>query len=308
MHRPLSITATTGLDMLDTSDGSHPPPSTPPARHDADQPALPFDVDPDDAVPYRLTAKAVRVVAPGTLPGLRVIQDAPAPAMPVDLDDPRDPRSARARALRRAGTPFDRIAHELGVDEIVVRGWIGDVAAGRSGPALRALQSGIDVAADGTSDPAAQLRRRFVQVRADAAVSAPDRLVSADFTRGLALTVAAAEIDTYAVLVRARDRALAHTVVAWLLRHAGARRGDLRVVLRLGDVHGADLTVHRWAEALALPVERLSRTRWHDAGTKDAVEALIRVADVDVAGRVAGWRDVLLGTPDLDTAGHDVAY
>ena len=119
------------------------------------------------------------------------------------------------------------------------------------------------------------------------------------FVRGLALTVAAAEIDEHALLVSVRDRDVARTVRAWLVDHAGVDLRELRVVVRLGATAGADLVLHRWAEALDLSPERLARTHWRSAPSEDAVEVLLRVPDAHVAARVAGWRDALLGTDDL---------
>lgn len=119
------------------------------------------------------------------------------------------------------------------------------------------------------------------------------------FVRGLALTVAAADVDEHALLVTLRDRDVAATVQDWLVRHADVDPRELRVVVRLGSTEGADLVLHRWAEALHLPVERLARTHWRSAPSVDAVEALLRVPDARVAARIAGWRDALLGTEDL---------
>jgi hypothetical protein len=94
---------------------------------DAPQPSLPFDGVADAPIPYSLTARARRTVAPDDLPALRVISDPPAPTTPADagaaqqLDDERsDTRPARARALARAGTPLPAIAQQLDVDELLV--------------------------------------------------------------------------------------------------------------------------------------------------------------------------------------------
>lgn len=291
-------------------DGTEPVVEQPAGEPAADQPTLPLDFD--APVPYRLTAKAVRIVAPGTLPALRVVESPDAPPVPADLDDPHDPRSARARALRRAGVSISAIAAELGVDEVVVRTWTSTVGVHRrrSRAPLHAVPPPTvsePIRSDREADVAA-VHARFAAARDAAAAEAPARLASADFTRGLALTVAAAEIDVHGVVVTLRDRAVAGTVVRWLGDAARAELAALRVVLRLGEIQGADLTAHRWAEALGLPPQRISRARWQAAPTPDAVEALIRIADPVVAGRIAGWRDVLLGAPTLDPSGHDVAF
>jgi hypothetical protein len=204
------------------------------------------------------------------------------------------------------------IAAELGVDEVVVRTWTSAVGVHRrrSRAPLHAVPPTTvsDTTRSDREADVAAVHARFAAARDAAAGEAPARLVSADFTRGLALTVAAAEIDVHGVVVTLRDRAVAGTVVRWLRDEARSEPGALRVVLRLGEIQGADLTAHRWAEALGLPPQRISRARWQAAPTPDAVEALIRIADPVVAGRIAGWRDVLLGAPTLDPSGHDVAF
>ena len=121
------------------------------------QAVLPLDLDPDEPVPFRLTPKARRAVAPHTLPTLEVVEPPTAPTGPVrdpssededddpvevphDLDDPHDPRSARARALRRGGMAVRDIARRLDVDELAVRTWTGDLdLRGRRRPRLRAV-------------------------------------------------------------------------------------------------------------------------------------------------------------------------
>ncbi len=277
---------------------------------------LPLDLDPDEPVPFRLTPKARRAVAPHTLPTLEVVTPPSAPAAPAevdpdhvvevpqDLDDPHDPRSARARALRRGGMAVGDIARRLDVDELAVRTWTGDLdLTGRRRPRLRAVhdthRSPASPAAEPTDERLARHHAAFARARREAADEAPGRLSDPSFVRGLALTVAAAEIDEHALLVSVRDRDVARTVRAWLVDHAGLDARDLRVVVRLGATAGADLVLQRWADALDLPPERLARTHWRSAPSEDAVEVLLRVPDAHVAARVAGWRDALLGTEDL---------
>ncbi len=154
-------------------------------------------------------------------------------------------------------------------------------------------------AAEPTDERLARHHAAFARARRDAADDALGRLADPSFVRGLSLTVAAAEIDEHALLVSVRDREVARTVRAWLVDHAGLDARDLRVVVRLGATAGADLVLHRWADALDLPPERLARTHWRSAPSEDAVEVLLRVPDAHVAARVAGWRDALLGTEDL---------
>lgn len=290
--------------MVDSVDDRRRPPHGPadpdPAAEDAAQGVLPLDLDPDEPVPFRLTPKARRLVAPESVPDLEVVRDGDeVGAVPDDLDDPHDPRSARARALRRGGMSVAEIARRLDVDELVVRTWTGDLAAsGRRRPRLRAVAPVRPGPSSGTDDADQRLARRratWARVRDQAREQGAIRLAEPAFARGLAFTVAAAELDDHAVLVSVRDRDVAAVVCRWLVDHAGADTRDLRVVLRLGSSDRSDLVVHRWAEALGLPVDRVSRTRWRSAPSDDAVEAMLRVADVSVAARVAGWRDVLLG-------------
>lgn len=264
------------------------------------QGTLPLDLDPDEPVPFRLTPKARRLVAPDQVPTLEVVgEDHATDPVPEDLDDPHDPRSARARALRRGGMSVADIADRLHVDELAVRSWVGDLTGSRRRHRLRAVTPPRRPTPP-THDAQARLARRratYRQERERAVVDGPRKLADPTFVRGLAFTVAAAEIDEHAVLVAVRDRDVATVVCRWLVAHAGADPRELRVVLRLGSAVGADLAVHRWAEALSLPLDRISRTVWRSAPADDAVEAMVRVPDVAVAARVAGWRDVLLAGP-----------
>lgn len=313
------------------------------------QPVLPLDLDPDEPVPYRLTARARRLVDPDSLPSLSVVasdptarsargaatrsselqdawQDLPTD-LPHDLDDPHDPRSARARAMRRGGLSVAQIAAQLGVDELVVRTWTEAV-----GPAPRRRRTRLsavpeprhatpaagaaptvgapvpDDAADAEAQRLQRRRQALHQARIDASADAAARLADPAFVRGLALTVAAAEIDLHAVLVTLRDRDVARTVRMWLVDQAGADVRDIRVVLRLPTTAQSDLTLHRWAEALDLPLDQLARTKWQAAPSQDAVQALVRVSDAEVAARLAGWRDALLGSASLPDMPEGVGF
>lgn len=315
-------------------------PSPPPT-----QPVLPLDLDPDEPVPYRLTARARRLVDPDSLPSLSVVATDPTARavtggdtrheqaqdasqdLPHDLDDPHDPRSARARAMRRGGLSVAQIAAQLGVDELVVRTWTEAVghaprrrrarlsavpeprhAAPASTPTTVSGRAVPDDAADAEAQRLQRHRQAFHQARVAASADAAARLADPAFVRGLALTVAAAEIDLHAVLVTLRDQDVARTVRTWLVDQAGADVRDIRVVLRLPTTAQSDLTLHRWAEALDLPLDQLARTKWQAAPSQDAVQALVRVSDAQVAARLAGWRDALLGSPSLPDMPEGVGF
>ncbi|MDX1619915.1 MAG: hypothetical protein R3320_02920, partial [Nitriliruptorales bacterium] len=117
-----------------------------PFEHDEDatavQAVLPLDLD--APIPFELTARARRAVAPASLPALEVVDEVSARPLPDDLqDDPADTRPARARALRRAGMSVAGIASELGVESPAVTAWIDDlepVASARR--RLRAVDGG----------------------------------------------------------------------------------------------------------------------------------------------------------------------
>jgi hypothetical protein len=275
----------------------------------AQQP-LPFDDEADHPIPFRLTARARRTVAPDRLPPLEVVPDrgtgdrghrtAPGTDAGEDdghLDDPTDTRPARARALRRAGIPVARIATQLGVDELAVRAWTGDVTVTETDEAVRALPTGaqardLEVEHD---------RLAFELARAAAREDAVDRLArDADFAAGVGLAAALAEVDVHAVTLSSGHPEVVGRLLTWLSAHADVDLARVRVVLRLGPDVAGDVARHRWAAGLALPVERISHTRWRGAPAPDATDALVRLHDPSLAATVAGWRDALLAPPTGD--------
>ncbi len=274
-----------------------PQPDTPQAA--PAQAVLPLD-DLETPVPYQLTARARRLVAPESLPELTV----------VNIEDPHDPRPARARALRRGGASPSAIARELGVDVVLVRGWIGDIGHPRPRRRLAAVPvrhseapvSGPVTGPGEDDDARAQRHAELAAARAAAANEVGARLRDPAFVRGLALCAATADIDEHTLVVATRDIDVAATVTRWLVRDAGLDHRDLRVVLRVGDFAGSDLVARRWADALGVDASAVGRTQWRSAPAPDAVEALVRAADPFVGARVAGWRDVLLAS-DLQTPG-----
>jgi hypothetical protein len=292
----------------------------------AQQP-LPFDDEADHPIPFALTARARRTVAPEQLPPLEVVSDRhpiadahPRTTVPGvgdeedgHLDDPTDTRPARARALRRAGMPVARIASQLGVDDLDVRAWTGDVTAqavapegaaggaaneaGRAPTRQRALEHELD-----------EDRTAFELARAAAREDALGRLMrDPDFAAGVGLVAALAEVDPHAVTLVSPHPEVIGRLLGWLSAHAEVEVARIRVVLRIGPDVAGDLARHRWAARLDVPVARISHTRWRGALAPDATEALVRLHDPALAASVAGWRDALLAPPtDRDPA--DVAF
>jgi hypothetical protein len=280
----------------------------------AAQPALPFDEAADHPIPFSLTARARRVVAPQALPPLTVVPSGPgsaarrwggalAPRPARDRDDdpgvgdrPDDTRPARARALRRAGVGTAAIARKLEADELLVRAWVGDAVAA---PAVVPERS----------EPATDHEETtgFALVRAAATEEARDLVrTDAAFAAGLGLVAAVVATDAHAATFATTRIDLAARIIAWLRDRAGVDPGALRVVLRHGTGVAGDLARHRWAETLGVPVAGVVHTRWHGAPSPDAVEALVRIPDPTTAATLAGWCDALLD-PD-GGASADLAF
>lgn len=279
--------------------------AAPPDRPQPVQETLPFAAD--DPIPFALTARARRVVAPDSLPSLRVLgapdrrpQDrALHDVAPVDLDDPHDTRPSRARALRRAGVDLADIARELDVDDLVVRAWVDEVTPVRSARRrLRAVEQGSDTASrERSARRVVEQRRaeeRFERVRREACDAAGERLGDATFSTGLGLVAGILDVGPHAAVVTVRRRALGGAVVRWLTGVAGVPPQRMRVLLRIAPQAPADVAAHAWAQTLGLPAERISYTRWRAAPDAEAEEATIRIADADASARLAGWRDALL--------------
>lgn len=294
---------------------------------------LPFDDEADHPVGMTLTARAKRVVASDDLPALRIVADPPGPG----IDDPSDTRPSRARAMRRAGRTPARIAEQLGVDELLVRAWVEDVAPRRSRRAARATALDDDAgSSDRTStmtpdDRAAlanaqamhpsQARRRqtarregddhhrtaYELARAAARDEARRRhLADPVFAGGIGLVAGVAEIDTHAVTIATPDAGIAAAALRWLRSQLEVDRNRVRVVLRIGPRVAGDLAAHRWSRELDVPRESVAIASWRQAPGDDAEQVLLRIADPTVAATVAGWRDALLAPPGDDPA--DVAF
>lgn len=305
------------------------PPVPPPPT--AEQTRLPFGTAPDEPIPYRLTARARRAVAPETLPGLSVLSepegadDQHAPigehgepdgrsddgdrvaleeVVPDEPDDPGDTRAARARALRHAGIEIDQIADELDVDALLVRAWVDDITPVHS--ARRRLRS-VPARPRRQEAEQRQVRARasFETTRRSARRAARDR-ISADpgFVSGLGVVAGVAEIGPDGIVLTTRDLAVARAALRWLGGTVDLEQARLRLLLRLAPQVAADRAVDEWARSTGVPTERIRHTRWRAAPTADAVEAMVRIADPGVAGAVAGWRDALLGS--FDGGGDDL--
>jgi hypothetical protein len=276
---------------------------TPPSQ--VQQP-LPFDDESDRPVPYSLTARARREVAPEALPDLELVTDtrlarphAPSAsiATPVApetedgaLDSPGDTRPSRARALRRAGLSVEAIARQLDADELAVRAWLGGLA-GRSAPHR------VVVPPPGHGDGSSRAAQVHLRSRRRARLEAAERLRSDPaFAAGLGLVAGIADVDDHSVAVTTRDPRVAGVVTSWLLTQTATPPHRLRVVLRLGRGVAADLARHRWAEALGLDVGQITHTRVAGVPELDE-EALLRVGDPATAGAVAGWAQALLDPP-----------
>lgn len=254
------------------------------------QQPLPFDDESDRPVPYALTARARREVAPADVPDLTVVRRSVGEdADRGSLDAPGDTRPSRARALRRAGMSVPVIARTLAVDELAIRAWLGDLA-GRAAPGRTVTL--LDGDRDASSTPDA-----FERARTSARTGGADRMADdPDFAVGLGLLVGLADVDEHSVGVTTDDPRVAATVVRWLLRYAGTTPGRIRVVLRLSPAAPADLARHRWAEAMGLPLEQVAHTRSRSTPEGGEV-ALVRVAAPEVAGAVTGWSQALLDPP-----------
>lgn len=266
---------------------------TPGGRDHLDEPAT---SDGEHApIAFTLTAAAHRVVDAAGPPPLSV---APEPATDDDggLDDPTDTRPSRARALRRAGLSATAIADQLGVDELIVRAWIDDVAASPPPRATRRRlesQAPTPPPAVGDDDVGLQL------VRAESCQQAHTRLVDdARFALGLGLVAGLRRPDGAGFTIATTDERLAGRTVAWLRNHTSLDDTDVRVVLRLGRDVAGDRARERFAAALQLPVERVAAARARGSLGVDEVEALLRLVEPGLAATVTGWCDAVATAGD----------
>lgn len=268
-------------------DGVHP-------RHDAEAAQLPLELEGvKDPVPYALTAKARRAVAPDSLPDLAVVGDGTAPAPRPD-EDAEGTARARARALRRAGLDPAAIADELHADADSVRGWVRDVQPVHTARRrLRAVGDGGQASLE-----RGRTSQAFEAARRRAATAAERRPDDGAFATGLGLVAGIAEVTPHAVVLSSRDPGVAAAALRWLRDAAEVPRERIRVALRVAPQVAGDLAAHRWAEALDIDVATVTVSRWSQAPDAEAVRAMIRISGPEYAGQVAGWRDVLMRTLD----------
>jgi hypothetical protein len=276
---------------------------------------LPFDDEAEHPIPFALTARARRTVAPHDLPTLRVLTApphaaAPAPAVeddrvPTVEDDPSDTRPARARALRRSGRDTVTIADELGVDELLVRAWTGNVPVARTSRRVPTSARAEEALHRGGRDAREEAARTaFELARAAAREVARERLDrEPTLAAGLGVLAGIAEVTPSAIDVTTADPRLAGAAVRWLTDVLGADRSEVRLVLRVGPRAAADLARHRWGRAVGMPPDRIRTTRAVAGVRDDAVDGVLRLVDADLAAAAAGWRDALLDdepAPDPD--------
>lgn len=276
---------------------------TTPARRPA-QPSLPFEeaAAADDPIPYGLTARARRTVAPASLPELSVVPDPAGAPGTGEEPDPFDPRPARARALRRAGRDLPEIAGLLAVDEDLVTAWCRTVgpradrrrarAAGRRSPSGDGGSGGGPVAGSG----AGEVRRL--------PLPGPDRSAQRTLGHGRAAEhlAGAGPAAVVVAYVAGRSRLTAHAatfpvddpdeaarIVGWLVDLAGADPSRARLVLEVGRGAAHDLVEARWQQGTGIAAEHITVA----VGDRD-VRATLRIADPDVAAVLAGWQDAVV--------------
>ncbi|GGI09104.1 hypothetical protein [Egicoccus halophilus] len=274
-----------------------------PARGDAaDRPVapavpaqqeLPFDDESDQPIPYALTARARRTVAPASLPALRIVGGDPdgPDGDPGGEADPHDTRPARARALRRAGLDVRTIASRLSVDDLLVRAWVGETLTA----VLPEPTDGASARGGATADGAAVADGAAGEIRRLAAAGAAVRLQrDPAFAAGVGLLTAVSEADAHALTLAGPRAEVVVRALGWLRTTADLDDRRVRVVLRVGRAVAADASRHEWATRLRVPVTRVTVTRWAAPPFPTASEVLVRVRDPQLAARVGGWCDALL--------------
>ncbi len=263
------------------------------------QPSL-LDAMADEPVPFVLTVRARRAVAPDSLPALSLLAggersipshedevgdalaDA-ADAFEEDEEDLLDPRRARARALRRAGTPVDTIVIELGAEPTQVVRWTADVTAGA--PMTRA-----SAPAAPRTDP--DLPSAFVSGRAAARAA---WLRGTAVSSGAAMVAGLADVTPFAVRLRGEVGVVAG-VLQWLRDAVVVPPSSVSVQVASAPGNALDRIAHDVASRLQVDLDRVSPRPWPGAPDREAIEVTVRIADPHLAGTVSGWRAALLAT------------
>jgi hypothetical protein len=244
------------------------------------QEALPLaGRDGSEPVPFRLTARARREVAPETLPELAVVPGREATDRAGGAADPHDPRPARARALRRSGRSAEEIAHRLAVDEEIVDRWCDGVR-----PTRRVRERTTPTV------PVGDLRRRV-----EARDAVHDVVTDGYEVAALAALAALAVVHDGGISVTVPDPSLAPLLLAGLRRIPGAEEHlRLRIGVPVGTAR--DLAEQRWAARLGLAAQSVHAVPWSDAPDGDSVRLTFRLGGRDAASVVLGWRDALAAT------------
>lgn len=263
------------------------------------QERLPFDGAEEEPVPFRLTARARREVAPATLPPLTVIpgreslggdedhpgRDAgPVGAVGEEADapdgapgDPHDPRPARARALRRSGRSLDDIAEVLAVRPELVDRWCGDVRPTTSSqPTAAGSIHDRRARTDGQATVRGWVGGGSVPELCAAAVVAGSAVVT-----GSSVTVTPPAPELVPVVMGALGPLI-----------DDASRLRIRVEVAAGVAF--DLAAERWAARLAVDRRQVNVAPWAAAPSPEAVRVTVRVTGPGAAGTVLGWRDGLV--------------
>lgn len=250
-----------------------------------DQPSLPFEPAAQDPIPYALTARARRTVAPATLPDLSVVPE-PEGRGTIDDPDPFDPRPARARALRRAGRDTSEIAGLLGVGEDLVTAWCrtvgprADRRRARSGGGRGGQVRRLPLP---EPDRAPQRRRGHDEAVGYLRGAAAEAVV-------VAFVAGRARPTPHAVTFPVDDPDQAARIIGWLVELAGADPSRARLVLEVDRDAAHDLVEARWERGAGVPAEHITIS----GVTGDGGRATLRIADPDVAALLSGWQDAFM--------------
>lgn len=240
----------------------------------------------DDPVPYRLTAQGRRVVAPSTVPSLRVVGH-------TDLDEEEGTARVRARALRRAGGHTLDIAEELGVEPLHVEAWVADLPVPVGAARARRRGQLRVVADDEDTSNAAEVRQRWQEAAEEGRAEADERLADEPGLRsGLGIVSGLLEPDPHALVLAGEHLPLLGAAWSWV-RATMQVPVTCRVLVRHEPGVAGDRVAHEVAATLGTEVSAVATTR--DAGRVGRSPLVrLRVSDPVLAGRVLGWQRALL--------------